>query len=148
MPAKKPFSKAQYDVLHRTLVKVKKSFKNQEQLALALHLTQPSLSALLLKKWQPSISTGKAIANLEGVTLEDLVGEYSDGTAPAHTAHDDPFPNLDVCIRFYSGRKAWSPWTTAAARAGFFGPDDVAPPAWAERLDHLEQLLATAKKAG
>lgn len=151
MPAKHTFSKAQYDVLAATLKKIRKRFKNQEQLALALHITQPSLSALMKGKWKPSVTVAKAIAHLDSMTLEDLVGPYG-GEAEStvekaeHPFLPTPFPNLEVCVRFHGEMKKWSPWTLAAARAGYFGVDDLPPPAWTDRLDSLEKALERARK--
>lgn len=56
--------------------------------------------------------------------------------------------HLDVCLQFYASSKHWSPWTIAAARAGFFGNSDFAPPEWAGKLDALETALNRARKAG
>lgn len=151
MPAKAPFSKAQYDVLLSTLKSIKKRFKNQEQLALALNITQPSLSALLHGKWKPSVTVAKAIAHLDSRTLEDLIGPYGEPDQEktdytAAIAHLPPYPNLEVCVRFFRTEKSWSPWTLAAARAGFFGDNDIPPPGWSERLDFLERSLDKLRK--
>ena len=57
------------------------------------------------------------------------------------------FRNLDTCIQFYAATKLWSTWTVAAARAGYFGTSDFAPPEWATRLDKLESVLDRSRKA-
>jgi len=49
-------------------------------------------------------------------------------------------------MRFYASSKHWSPWTVAAARAGFFGSTDFAAPEWAGKLDILEKALERARK--
>ena len=73
MPAKPAFTEAQIRVLRETAKKVRKRFRTQEEFALALGITQPSLSSLLQGKWRPGVTTAKAIAHLEQVSLEDLV---------------------------------------------------------------------------
>lgn len=148
MPAKSPFTKAQYEVLQTAAKKARKAFKNQEEMALALGISQPSLSALLAGKWKPGVSTAKAIAQVSGMTLRDLIGDYDEPTAEQRmqqAAADNPFPNLDRCLAFYAATKTWSPWTIAAAKAGYFGPEDVAPPDWEHRLDALEQRMMRDK---
>lgn len=125
-----------------------KTFKNQTEMALALDMTQPSLSNLADGKWTPGLSTAEHIASLEKMTLEELIGPYSVEGAPGAKSKPTALrlDSLEVCVRFYEGKKTWSPWTVAAARAGFFGPVDVPPPQWAERLDMLEKALAKATK--
>jgi DNA-binding XRE family transcriptional regulator len=147
MPAKPAFTEAQYRILKDTAGRIRKRFKNQEDMALALAIAQPSLSALLKGKWKPGVTTAKAIANLDHTTLEELVGPYgeSDGQVPA-SASGQTFANLEVCVRFHAGTKTWSPWTLAAARAGFWGDSDLPPPAWPERLDMLEKTLDRLRK--
>lgn len=134
----------------QTLKKIRKRFKNQEQLALALHITQPSLSALMRGKFKPSVTLAKAIANLDSQTLEDLVGPYGESSAPSAKGSSpfaaSSFPNLEICIRFHSGQKHWAAWTVAAARAGFFGDEDFPGPSWVPHLDGLEKALERARK--
>lgn len=147
MPAKPVFSKAQLEVLYDSAKKVRRKFKTQQEAALALGLTQPSFSALLKRKWNPGQSTASAIAEALGVTLEDLIGPYEKSTMIRGAGEADMFPNLDVCIKFYAAKKKWSPWTIAAARAGFFGDIDFAAPDWEKRLDELEFSLSKVRKA-
>ena len=156
MPAKTPFTPKQHDLLLRVVqeaVKDKKRFKNQEQLALAIGITQPSLSAYMKGKWKPGVKIARAIAHLDGQTLEDLVGPFA-------TAADEPtpkkgraasasrYPNLETCIEFHASTREWSPWVLAAARAGYFGPEDFVAPKWPEKLDSLEKIMQSARKGG
>ena len=76
MSPKKTFSKAQVELLLNVLRKHRPRFRNQEQLALAVGLSQPSLSTMLKGKWSPGVTTARAIANLDGQTLEDLLGDW------------------------------------------------------------------------
>lgn len=146
MPAKSPFTKAQNELLRDAAKKARKRFKTQEEMALALGISQPSLSNFLKGKWHPGMTTAKAIAHVNGMTLEALIGEYSDPDESLHpTEPEVRYPNLDVCLRFFSAEKTWSPWTIAAARAGFFGAADMPPPAWQEKLDALERALVAAR---
>jgi DNA-binding XRE family transcriptional regulator len=152
MPKKVTFTDEQIETLFAVLEKAakdKKRFKNQEALALAVGLTQPSLSALLRHKWRPGVTTARAIANLAGETLEDMIGPLDgpDAERPSTGALAVAFANLETCIRFYSGTKSWSPWTIAAARSGFFGETDFPAPSWPEKLDGLEQCLAKLRAA-
>lgn len=154
MPAKRIFTDDQLDTLFETLEKARKKFDNQEDMALALGLTQPSISALLKRKWSPGISTARTIAQLAGKKLEDLIGDFHPepearpapgGIAHRHAHH--VLENLEACIRFYQGTRNWSPWTIAAAQAGFYGSVDPLAPDWAEKLDFLEKTLERARKA-
>ena len=153
MPAKTPFSDKQHEVLLRAVTRAsqdKKRFKNQEQLALAVGMTQPSLSAYLLGKWRVGIEKAKGIAHLEGVTLEELIGPYKKEKAALASKKKlrGDYPNLDTCIDFYATTHSWSPWTVAAAHAGFYGPEDFPPPKWAQKLDELEKVMETSRKPG
>lgn len=153
MPAKTPFTDKQHAVLHRAVQsasKDKKRFKNQEQLALAIGMTQQSLSAYLLKKWKVGVEKATAIAHLEGVTLEQLVGPYKKEKPVKASKRNlsGNYPNLDTCIDFYATTHAWSPWTVAAAHAGFYGVEDFPPPKWVEKLSALEKLLDESRKTG
>lgn len=149
MPAKPPFSEPQFRVLLETAKRIRKRFKNQDQMALALGIAQPSLSALLKGKWKPGVTTAKAIAQLDQRTLEDLIGPYGESAEPKsarRTSSSSAFPNLETCVEFHSGSKHWSAWTIAAARAGFWGSRDVAPPEWSAKLDTLEKALEKIQK--
>ena len=152
MGAKRVFTEEQYETLNaavRRALANKKRFPNQEALALALNLTQPSLSALKHRKWKPGVTTARAIANLEGMTLEDMIGPFADEPAPAASNTNGvggELPGLTRCLEFYAGSKHWSTWTVAAARAGFFGLSDFAPPQWEAKLDYLEKALEKARK--
>lgn len=151
MAAKRVFTDEQYETLMAAVRRAradKKRFRNQEALALALKLTQPSLSAMLHDKWRPGITTARAIANLEGMTLEDMIGPFAEEEPPAPGRAGEPngFTNLTKCIEFYAGSKHWSTWTIAAARAGYFGTTDFTPPQWEAKLDSLERALEKARK--
>ena len=149
MPKKQTFSDEQYEVIFEAARRVRKKHKNQEQMALALGLTQQSVGNLLLGKYKPSVQYAREIALADGRTLEELIGEgvpgtaYGDALSAAAASH---YPNLETCLRFFGTGKAWSPWTIAAARAGIYGSEDLAPPAWEKRLDALEGTLAKLRK--
>lgn len=162
MPAKPAFTADQYEEIVAAAVRVwqtkfKPQKKTQEDMALALGITQQSVSNLIRGTYHPGIKVARAIANLDGKTLEQLIGDYAVDVLPgplplAETtgAYGAPggamFPNLTVCLQFHSSSKHWSPWTIAAARAGFFGNADFAPPEWSGKLDHLERALEKARK--
>ena len=165
MPAKPVFNAHQMEIIHATARKVwkekfswmKKRTKDhppgQEAMALALGITQQSVSSLLKGKYKPGLRVARNIANLDGQTLEALIGDFEDEEAPKSSVPTLPglasstFKNLDICIQFYASTKHWSPWTIAAARAGFFGTSDFAAPEWASKLDALERALEKARKA-
>lgn len=171
--AKPAFNDEQQEILHAAAKRVwKQKFqaenKTQEEFALSLGLSQQSVSALLKGTYRPGLVPARAIANLDGKTLEQLVGDFGhvqvtvvndkapDSREPVALLGPSPitghapgaFKNLDVCLQFYAATKHWSAWTVAAARAGFFGNSDFAPPEWAGRLDKLEVALERARKAG
>lgn len=154
MPAKPVFNEEQFDIIHAAALRVWKRLKadgkTQKDFALALGLTQQSISNLIKGTYRPGLKVATEIATLDGKELEDLVGDVAPPTtAPA--AADAPSPgngtykNLDVCLQFYAATKHWSPWTVAAARAGFFGNADFAPPEWPAKLDALEKALERAR---
>lgn len=161
MPPKPTWTTEQKEVLHATALRVwKAKFKDlrkdgdrpggQEAMALALGLSQQSVSALLKGTYVPGIKIARNLANLDGKTLEQLVGDFEDDDVPLQPGlafNGGTFANLDVCVRFFASTKHWSPWTIAAAKAGFFGNADFAPPEWAIKLDHLEKALERARKA-
>jgi len=150
--AKATFSDEQLETLLAVLRKHRKRFENQTKMALALGVSQPSLSALLLGKWHPGVTTARAIAALDGMTLEDLVGAPAGEQPPPPSAGvavpgGSHLPGLDACLTFFRGSKDWTNATIAAAKAGAWG-DDADPPAWEARLDALDQAIrrATAGK--
>lgn len=161
MPAKPVFNPEDYEEIvaaaHRVWqTKFKAQKKTQEDMALALGITQQSVSNLLRGTYHPGIKVARAIANLDGKTLKQLIGEsYLQPDPPKAIAAEAAtlsfagaqFPNLTVCLQFHSSSKQWSPWTVAAARAGFFGNTDLAPPEWSGKLDYLEKALEKARKA-
>lgn len=164
MAAKAVFNAEQYEEIvqaaHRVWqTKFKALKKTQEEMGLALGITQQSVSNLLRGTYHPGVKVARAIANLDGKTLEQLIGEYAlPEASPAMSLAETPvgyvngagapFPNLTTCLQFHASSKHWSPWTIAAARAGFFGNADFAPPEWAGKLDALERALERARKAG
>lgn len=130
-------------------MRFKREGLTQEELAKALDLTQPSVSRLKKGLWTPGLSTARYIAQLEGKTLEDLVGPIKlDSEMPPSpfTVIDSRFQNLEICVRFHAEEARWSPWTLAAARAGFFGDADFSPTAWPPKLDELERALSRVKR--
>ena len=154
---KKPgrlFSDLQKKILIEAVKRAEKKFKRegltQEELAKALDLTQPSVSRLKNGAWTPGLTTARYIAQLEGKTLEDLIGpvKLDEDVAPESHALllGGRFANLEVCVRFHDGSRSWSPWTLAAARAGFFGDKDMHPGEWVPKLDALELSFSQAKK--
>jgi len=151
MAGKPVFTDEQHQVLHAAALRVWKRMKldgkTQEDMALALGISQQSVSDLLKGNYRPGFKPARAIANLDGKKLEQLLDGFAadDAPAPAHVAAG-AFANLDVCIQFHAATKHWSAWTIAAARAGFFGNSDFAPPEWAGKLDALEKALERAKK--
>lgn len=154
MPAKSTFSKAQLEVLYDAARKARKKYKNQTDFALALGITQPSASSLLLRKWKPGLTVARHIAEANGQRLEDLVGELELPAEPPkrgrlHVVKGAPAeerPNLEVCIQFHTKTKSWAAWTLASARAGIFGPTDFDPAEWTGRLDALETTLSRFQK--
>lgn len=158
MGAKPVFTDEQYEILHAAARRVwKNKFeregKTQKEMAYALGITQQSVSNLLKGTYRPGLKVATDIAILDGRELEDLVGDYVKPTSvnpgPAGRGsglHSSPFANLDVCVQFFASTKSWSPWTIAAARAGFFGPSDFAPPEWAGKLDALEKAIEPVRK--
>lgn len=160
MAAKPVFTEDQHEVIHIAAQRVyRKHFKDQSKapqvkMALALGISQQSVSKLLSGLYRPSLKVATELAILDGKeSLEDLVGEYatvasSYGPSSPPSPSSGHFPNLDVCLAFNVGSKTWSPWTVAAARAGFFGPKDFPAPDWQGRLDNLEKVLERARKHG
>lgn len=163
MPAKPVFNEEQLEVILEAARRVfKKDFAwmkktpehpaAQEAFGLAIGVSQQSASALLKGKYRPGVRVASNIANLDGKTLKQLVGDFDDPEPtgpPIATATHAPgqvFANLDVCLQFYASSKQWSPWTVAAARAGYFGNVDIPAPAWAAKLDMLERVLDKARK--
>lgn len=151
-PKKKPlFAPYQVKVLIETIRKHRKDFRNQSDLAKAIKLTQPALSNLLAGKWKPGMTTALAIAELDGMELRDLIGPLHgaepppSGTLPV-LSDDERFRNIDVCVKFFGGKKNWSPWTIAAAKAGVYGDEDFASPEWEEKLDKLEKALGNVRR--
>ncbi len=160
MSAKPIFTKEQHALIRAAAVRVwEAQFKGQSspqrKMALALGVTQQTISNLLKGKYKPAIRVADEIATLDGHhSLDELIGPYGKDNG-AHASggsvapmKDEPFSNLSVCIQFFAATKHWSPWTIAAARAGFFGTTDFPPPEWVAKLDSLEKTLERARKAG
>jgi DNA-binding XRE family transcriptional regulator len=158
MAAKKPYTDEQADLIKEAALRVwNKHFRGQARaqvkMALALGVSQQTISKLIAGEYTPSPKIATEIAVLDGKeTLEDLIGDFKEAEhAPAAiaaglVAGHDPFKNLTVCIDFHASTKHWSPWTIAAARAGFFGNSDFAAPEWASKLDALEKGLERMRK--
>lgn len=162
MAAKPVFNDDQMEIIQATARRVWKAKfqsegKTQEDMALAIGLSQQSVSNLLKGTYRPGVGPARQIALLAGKTLEELVGDFATenprSIAPPREDRErlvtvglGAFKNLDVCIQFHSATKHWSAWTIAAARAGYFGNSDFAPPEWAGKLDLLEKALERARK--
>lgn len=156
MPAKPSFNEEQYEAIHSAAMRVwRRQFKDQPKsqikMALALGISQQSVSKLLKGEYRPGIKVASEIAVLDGKEgLEELIGDFAmPATSPNaayHAAGGSSFANLDTCIAFHAPTKHWSAWTIAAARAGFFGNADFAPAEWAPKLDHLERILEKARR--
>lgn len=176
MSRKSHFSPAQREIIRATarkiwktkfewMKKVKKTKTHpghpggQEAMALALGVSQQTVSSLIDPKgtYNPGFTVATAVANLAGMTLDALIGDHEEpDDEPAPPDSEQPqmmpmmppssFKNLDVCIQFMSSTRHWSPWTVAAARAGFFGNADFDAPAWVDKLDGLERVLEKARK--
>lgn len=151
MAGKRVFTDEHRDVIHAAAIRVWKRFKSegktQEDLALALGLSQQSVSALLKREYSPGYGPARAIANLDGKRLEDLLDGFDESPEVSKTSKTDhAFAHLDICIQFHSGSKHWSPWTIAAARAGIFGASDFPAPEWGSKLDALEKAMESFRK--
>lgn len=156
MAAKPVFTKEQHALIRAAAMRVWESkFKGQpsaqKKMALALGVSQQSISNLIKGKYKPAIRVADEIATLDGNNrLEELIGPYGkldESTAPpAKEARGSAFTNLGVCIQFFASTKHWSPWTIAAAQAGFFGNADFSPPEWVPKLDLLEKALERARR--
>lgn len=157
MAQKSAFTPEQHEIIHAAAQRVwKAKFKwmkataehpgGQEAMALALGISQPTVSNLLKGKYRPGVKVARAIANLDGQRLEELVGDFAEPDGAPMLPAGSAFANLDVCIQFHRAKKQWSPWTIAAARSGFFGQSDFEAPEWAGKLDQLEKALERARK--
>lgn len=152
MAGKPVFNDEQKEILHeagkRVWARMKKEGKTQEDMALAMGVSQQSISNLIKGTYSPGVKPARQLANLDGKTLEQLVGDFGveEGAVGERPVLATGFANLDVCIQFYASTKHWSPWTIAAAKAGFFGLADFAPPEWVGKLDSLEKALERARK--
>jgi hypothetical protein len=118
----------------------------QKKMALALDLSQTSISALLAGTYVPSVQVAEDIAILAGFeSIKDLVGPYYHATEDENPPSSGPslsshaYPNLTKCIDFH-GKDHWPAYVIAAAKAGYY-EDDVPPKEWTARLDALQKLL-------
>jgi transcriptional regulator with XRE-family HTH domain len=162
MPAKPVFTQEQQRRIHEAALRVwNAKFKGetsaQKKMASALGVTQQTVSNLLKGSYRPGIRVASDIAALDGKrSLQELVGAYGKGTDPPSSRRPGPpdtptppvgsYANLTVCLQYFAGTRQWSPWTISAARAGFFGDADFAPPEWASRLDQLEAALESGRE--
>ncbi len=140
MPAKQTFTDEQIEILLGVVRRARKRFKNQTDLAKALHITQPALSAMLSGKWSPGVTTAQHIAELDQLDLTELLPDFK---APSKGVE---LPSLEKVIGYHEDEGRWSPWTLAAARAGFW-EQDASKADWIGRLDLLEKALVRARKA-
>lgn len=162
MAARPSFTDEQYEIIWDAAERVfnkkfRGSKKAQVNFALALGLSQQSVSRLLNRDYKPSPRYVAEIAILDGKrSVEELVGPYVSvkpkGLPPPESAPlllmaRNAMKNLETCISFYEVKKHWSPWTLAAARAGFFGAEDFPAPDWPAKLDVLERLLEKGRKS-
>ncbi len=154
MAGKPVFTEEQHEILHACAVRVWRRFKaekkTQEDMGLALGLSQQSVSDLIKGTYRPGYRPARMLANLDGKKLEQLLEDFTATDVPVSEGRGEvgqpTFVNLDVCIQFYAASKHWSPWTIAAARAGFFGGADFAPPQWSAKLDMLEKVREKARR--
>jgi|CXWL01.1.fsa_nt_gi transcriptional regulator with XRE-family HTH domain len=155
MSAKPIFTEEQYEEIRTAAKRVWKykfeaEGQTQRQMALALGVSQQSVSNLLRGTYRPGLKIATEIATLDGKDLEELIGSFP--STPERQAtrdlHGGPsaFPNLDICIQFHAASKHWSAWTVAAAKAGYFGLTDFAAPEWTTKLDGLERLMEKGRK--
>lgn len=157
MAAKPIFTSEQHAIIHEAAARVfRVKFDGQAQaqakMALALGISQQSVSNLIRGRYKPGLKVATEIAILDGRnSLLELVGPY--GTMDSPESERPPplqgvavFANLAVCVQFFATTKHWSPWTIAAARAGYFGSADFPAPEWAVKLDYLERVLEKARK--
>lgn len=157
MAAKPIFTNEQKRLIREAALRVwEDKFKGkkaaQTKMALAVGVSQQSISNLLKGSYKPSLKPAKQIATLDGKnSLEELIGVYGveddETEAAAPSGETIPYSNLTICIQFHASTKHWSPWTIAAARAGFFGNADFAAPEWAAKLDVLERALERARRS-
>ncbi len=99
-------------------------------------MSQAQVSEFLNGHAGISVPRAESLAQLAGFDLRDIVGEYGLALAQQFTR----YPSLGVCIAYW-GPSHWPDWTVSAARSGFFGPEDVSPSEWQERLDRLTDYL-------
>lgn len=143
------FTPAQKRILQDTAKRVRRKFKNQQEMALALGITQQSIGNIIKGTYAPGAKVAMGLAELDGKTLESLIGPYGDASVPRAPGsrpfiHEPRYVNLEACINFYRTEKQWKAWTLAAARAGAFGDDDFRPAEWHDKLDALEKALEKA----
>lgn len=114
----------------------------QVKMALALGIAQTSVSALLHRRYTPSVQVAEQIAHLAGLeSLRDLVGEYYVRSPGRDLTVESfgSFHNLHECVLEH-GVSAWPAWVIAAAKAGAFA-DDVSASHWKRRLDSLSEKM-------
>lgn len=130
MPASRPFSHSQYVTLREVVARHKKK-KTQADLAKSLDLTQPSLSKLLSGDYKPGVPIARNIADLEGVSLEELLPGFVDKKKKGK-------PHLEVAASYHEGK--WPVWAVAAARESPL--DDVEPEEWTPIIEAIRAALA------
>lgn len=125
-------------------------------MALALGITQQSVSNLLKGTYNPGWKVATNIANLDGQTLDQLLSHIESppeelAIADTNTRIFGPLPlsalpNLKKCVDYHEDEGRWAPWTIAAAQAGFFGEKDFPTKEWENRLDRLQAVMEKGRK--
>lgn len=149
------FDRRQKTLIHKVSNEVfrdkfKGKDKPQTKMALALGISQTSVSALLRGDYTPSVPIAEELAVLAGYeSLREMVGDYfqpgakegdeAQAVAAMVATGVKRYPNLRVCVEFHQRR--WPAYVIAAAEAGFFRGEDVSPKEWEARLDGLQQRL-------
>lgn len=130
MAQRRSFTPHQYAALREVVNRHKKK-KTQADLAKALEITQPSLSKLLSGEYRPGVAVARAIADLDGISLEDLIGEFEDSTKAKKK------PNLEIAASYHATK--YPPWVTAAARDSPLR--DMDPDLWPAVFDQIKAAL-------
>ena len=144
MSREKLYSPHQFKQIQTAVEHQVKKLGNQKKLALAMGISQQSVASILSGSYRPAPDKAEQVALLEGFeSLEEMIGPYTkpEATPAPGATKSKTLPNLETCLSFHVGVKSWSPWVIAAARAGYFGPEDTTAPGWIRRLDELEEAM-------
>lgn len=135
------------------------SDRQRRGLSVAYGLTRAEIDALI----ENQISVESAIAIAKRKTLEvpspdssapgagarspEELGERMATAIALRQADLAPYPNLEFCLEYHRRNgKTWDASVVAAARAGHFGPSDLATTgAWEGALDRLQAVLRHAR---